>query len=117
MGMWRSKSEKNGVMHVQRMVKKRKTGKSPLEKEARTGAHVIKDDNIVDENELTVSSTLWGVRKTVMSILVTKLASLCSIQAQELRNLVKKHELGFGEPQSEKGNIFWPTLRTTFEGI
>lgn len=58
LGVKLSRSQKNGTIYVQKTLKKRKTAKSDLRKEAGAGTHDMIEEDFVDESDPAVSSTL-----------------------------------------------------------
>lgn len=87
-------------MYGQTMIKKRKTGKRPLEAEARPRAQEMNENDTMDEIEPTASSTLREEGRTRANKLGRKMASLCSIYDVNIIGFAQKHEPGFVEDLS-----------------
>lgn len=69
-------SEKMSMMYVQTTLRNRKTVKPLLEKGTVAGAYYKKEEDVVNEIELTDSSTLAESRRTATKKLVKALKSL-----------------------------------------
>lgn len=90
------RTEKNSTMYVQTALKNRKLPMSLLETGAGAGSHYMKEEHIVDESELSASSTMRKEKSTIMSKHVKKMAPLSSICYVDSRNFGEDHELGIG---------------------
>lgn len=115
-GMKRSEFEKKRNMYLKKMVKKRKTPKSPLKLRVVAGAHDMKKEDIVDDVELVVSSTLSEEGWVTMSKRAKEMVSLCSIHIMDRRTLTEVPKLCAKEVLRRKMNFVltdpWYSVRT-----
>lgn len=95
--MKRFRSQKKVVMHSQKTLKKRKMVKSPLETEASTSGHEVKEEDIVDECKPAASATLREEKRTTMIKIVNALDPLCSIYEVNFKHLAEENKLGVKE--------------------
>lgn len=77
--MKRSRFDKKGIVHVRTIQKRRKLTKTSLKAEASTGAHDMKEENVLDEIKLAESPKLSKKQQTATNSFVKEMALLSFI--------------------------------------
>lgn len=92
-------------MYLQMKLEKWKTGNSPLGNGADVGAHKMEEEDIVDENETAVSSTLRKDKRTALSKRFKTMAPFGFIYDMDFGNLAEEHDIDARSHMSEKLGI------------
>lgn len=104
-------------MYAQTALKKRRAVKSLMEMEAGDGTLLVRQGDIVDENDPTTLSTPSKEEKTARTKLAKHMAPLCSMCDVDFRILMKAYESGVDKDQNQNSSFLLASTRTTYVWI